>query len=59
MVVGAFSGTDTPETITSVQLGTCVVGSVGDENSSADVQIVGGIISTANGYTFMDLPLKF
>ena len=59
LVQGAFSGTDTPETITSVQMGNCVVGSVGDENSSADVQIVGGTISTTNGYTFMDLPLKF
>lgn len=51
----ANNATGTPEGKTGVKLGMTVLGSVGDENSSADVKIRGGAIVTGTPYKVLDI----
>jgi len=51
----ANNATGTPEGKTGVKLGLTVLGSVGDENSSADVKIRGGAIVMGTPYKVLDI----
>lgn len=44
-----------PETVTGTKLGFTVLGTVGNESSTADMKIVGGTITTGAPYKFLDL----
>ena len=59
VATGAITSPDTPDTASGIQLGNMITGTVGNENSAADIQIMGGNIAVENGYTFMDLTLRF